>query len=220
MALPLAMLVIAILVQPLPALVAGTLSPGGYLMKCVLELLLVGGALCLFTGLPRRISPASTSSGILALDEILPLVPPFRSMHERRSVRDGFETLALLLEAGMPILEALPLSVEVMRSPAVKRQFSRVGARIGGGASFAQAIGELSFAGCDQAHAMIVAGEASGALPEVLFSYATSETAAIGRFDDLVAEWAPRVAYALVVIWIGVGILTSGAFMPRVPPDL
>jgi hypothetical protein len=28
------------------------------------------------------------------------------------------------------------------------------------------------------------------------------------------------VAYALVVLWIGFGILRSGAFMPRVPADL
>jgi general secretion pathway protein F len=220
MTLPLAMLVIAILVQPVPRLVAGTLSPGGYLIKCLVELLALGGAVCLITGLPRRMSSASTRCGILALDEILPLVPPFRSMHERRSVRDGFETLALLLEAGMPILEALPLSVDAMRSLPIKRQFSGMAARIDAGASFAQAIGELTFVGSDQAHAMIAAGEASGALPEVLSGYAASETAAIGRFDDLVAEWAPRVAYALVVIWIGVGILASGAFMPRVPPDL
>ena len=67
---------------------------------------------------------------------------------------------------------------------------------------------------------MIAAGEASGALPEVLSRCAAGETAAIEHFDDLVAEWTPRVAYALVVLWIGSGILRSGAFMPRVPPDL
>jgi len=220
MALPLAVLVIAILVQPVPRIVAGTLSPGGYVMKCLVELLVLGGALCLITGLPRRMSSASTRARIVALDEILPVVPPFRSMYERRSVRDCFETLALLLEAGMPILEALPLSVDAMRSLPIKRQFGGMVARIDAGASFAQAIGELSFVGSEQARAMIAAGEASGALPEVLSGYAASETAAIDRFDDLLAEWAPRIAYALVVIWIGLGILASGAFMPRVPPDL
>jgi general secretion pathway protein F len=128
--------------------------------------------------------------------------------------------LGLLLEAGMPILEALPLSVDAIRSPAIRQQFSRIGPRIEGGASFAQAIGELSFVGSEQAHAMIAAGEASGALPEVLSHYSAAETAAIEHFDDVVAEWAPRVAYALVVLWIGFGILRSGAFMPRVPADL
>jgi type II secretory pathway component PulF len=157
---------------------------------------------------------------IVGLDEILPLVPPFRSIYERRSVRDCFETLALLVEAGMPILEALPLSVDTMRSLPLKRQFRGMAARIDAGASFAQAIGELSFAGSEKARAMIAAGEASGALPEVLSGYAASETAAIDQFDDLLAEWAPRIAYALFVIWIGIGILASGAFMPRVPPDL
>jgi general secretion pathway protein F len=67
---------------------------------------------------------------------------------------------------------------------------------------------------------MILAGEASGALPEVLFRYSESETRAIDQFDDLVAEWTPRLVYTLVLVWIGYGILRSGAFMPSLPPEL
>jgi general secretion pathway protein F len=149
----------------------------------------------------------------------LPRVPLFGPMYERRNVRDCFESLALLLEAGMPILEALPLSVDTIRSRAIKQQFSQIKPRIEEGASFADAIGELSFVSA-QAHAMVLAGEASGALPEVLFRYSESETAAIDQFDDLVAQWTPRVLYALVALWIGYGIVRSGAFMPSLPPDL
>lgn len=220
MMLPLAIVVIAILVQPLPSLIAGTLSPGGFLIKCFLELVAVGGAVYLFTGWPHRLEPGSSATRDIPLDPVLPRLPLFGSMYERRNVRDCFESLALLLEAGMPILEALPLSVDTIRNQALKQQFSQIKPRIEGGASFAQAIDELSFVGHAQAHAMIVAGEASGALPEVLFRYSESETREIDQFDDLVAEWTPRLAYTLVLLWFGYGILRSGAFMPSLPPEL
>ena len=218
MMLPLAIVVIAILVQPLPSLIAGTLSPAGFLVKCFIEVLAVGGAVYLFTGWPHRFEPGSSATRDIPLDPVLPRVPLFGPMYERRNARDCFESLALLLEAGMPILEALPLSVDTIRNEALKEQFSQLKPRIEHGASFAQAIGELSFAGHAPAHAMILAGETSGALPEVLFRYSESETREIDQFDGLVAEWAPRVAYTLVLLWIGYGILRSGAFMPSLPP--
>jgi len=132
-------------------------------------------------------------------------------MYERRNVRDCFESLALLLEAGMPILEALPLAMDVIRSEAIKQRFSQIKPRIERGASFAQAVGELSFVGHAQAYAVILAGEASGALPEVLLGYSEGETTVINRFDDLVAEWTPRLVYTLAAMWMGYGILRSGA---------
>ena len=220
MMLPLAMLVIAVFVQPLPSLVAGTLSPGGFLIRCLLELIAIGAVVYLFSGLPERLQPDSSATRHIPLDPVLPLVPLFGSMYVRRNVRDCFDTLALLLEAGMPILEALPLSANTIRSQALKQQFSRIKPRIEQGASFAQALGELSFVGHEQAHAMILAGEASGALPEVLFRYSESETRMIDQFDDLVAAWAPRLVYTLVLLWVGYGILRSGAFMPSLPPEL
>ena len=220
MAVPLVMLVIAIFLQPVPTLVAGTLSLGGYLIKCLFELIALGAAVCLFTDLPHHLQSGSSTIRALPLDGVLPRVPLFGSMYVRRNVRDFFATLAVLLEAGMPILEALPLSVDAIRSPAIKRRFSQIKPRIEGGASFAQAVGELSFVGHEQAHAMILAGETSGALPDVLFGYSAGETTAINQFDDLVAKWTPRVVYTLVALWIGYGILRSGAFMPRVPQDL
>jgi general secretion pathway protein F len=220
MTLPLAMLVITIFVQPLPSLVAGTLSPGGFLIKCLLQLIALGGGVCLFTELPHRLQSGSLATRNIPLDRVLPLVPLFGSMYVRRNVRDCFESLALLLEAGMPILEALPISVEAIRSQAIKQRFSQIKPRIEGGASFAQAVGELSFVGRAQAYAMILAGEASGALPEVLFGYSEGETTVINQFDDLVAEWTPRLVYTLAALWIGYGVLRSGAFMPSLPPDL
>ena len=120
----------------------------------------------------------------------------------------------------MPILDALPIAVDTVRNQALQQRFSQVKPRIEAGASFAQAVGELSFAGRAKAYAMILTGESSGKLPEMLFRYSEDETAAINRFDDLVAEWIPRVVYTSAALSIGYGILSSGAFMPSLPQDL
>jgi len=217
---PLATLVIGVFLGPLPKLAAGSISAGGYLLRCLLPLFGLAGLLYLYTELPRRLKADSPALQKIPLDDLLTRIPWFGPMLVRRNVRDFLDSLALLLEAGMPILDALPIAVETIRNQALRRQFAQIRSRIEGGASFAQAIGELSFAGRAEAHALIEAGEASGSLPEILFRYSDIETESIGLFDDKVSEWLPRLVYTLVAAWVGYGIVQSGAFMPHLPEDL
>jgi hypothetical protein len=67
---------------------------------------------------------------------------------------------------------------------------------------------------------LIRTGEASGTLPRMLLRYSQAEGAEIDRFDDLVAEWIPRIAYTSSALLIGYGMIHSGAFMPSLPREL
>jgi type II secretory pathway component PulF len=147
-------------------------------------------------------------------------VPLFGPVQVRRNLRDFFDSLALLLEGGMPILDALPIALSTIRDETLREQLSQIKPRIQSGASFAQAVSELSFPGRAHACALIAPGEASGALPQMLFRYSEAETAAINRFDDLVAEWVPRIAYTSTALLIGYAMIQSGAFSPSLPQDL
>jgi general secretion pathway protein F len=218
MMLPVVMLVIAVFIRPLPNLVAGTLTWGTYLLKYLLPLIALGGAAYLLGEPSRRWQSARALRN--TLDQVFSLVPLFGPIQMRREIRDFFDSLALLLEAAMPILDALPLALSTVRNQTLKKQLSQVQPRIEAGASFAQAVAELSFPGHAHACALIVSGEASGALPQMLFRYSEAETAAINRFDDLVAEWVPRVAYTSTALLIGYGMIRSGAFSPLLPQDL
>jgi general secretion pathway protein F len=218
MMLPAVMLVIAVFVRPLPNLVAGTLTLGSYLLKYLLPWIAVGGAAYLLGELPHRWQSARALRN--ALDRVFSLVPLSGPIQVRRNVRDFFGSLALLLEAGMPILEALPIALSAVRDQTLKKQLSQIKPRIEGGASFAQAVAELSFPSHAHACALIAPGEASGALPQMLFRFSEAETAAINRFDDLVAEWVPRIVYTSTALLIGYGMIRSGAFMPSLPKDL
>ena len=218
MLLPVVMLVIAVFIRPLPNLVAGTLTWGSYLLKYLLPWIAVGGAACLLGELPHRWQSARALRN--ALDRVFSLVPLFGPIQVRRNIRDFFDSLALLLEAGMPILDALPIALSTVRDQTLRQRLSQIKPRIEGGASFAQAVAELSFPSHAHAAALIAPGEASGALPQMLFRYSEAETAAINRFDDLVAEWVPRIVYTSTALLIGYGMIHSGAFRPLLPQDL
>lgn len=218
MLLPALMLVIAVFIRPLPNLVAGTLSWGRYFLRYLLPLLAVAGGAWLLGDLSRRSQSVRTFRNALA--QVPALLPLFGPIQVRRNLRDFFDSLALLLDAGMPILDALPIAVSTVRNQSLSRQLSQIKPRIEAGASFAQAVSELSFPGHAHACALIAPGEASGALPQMLFRYSEGETAAINRFDDLVAEWVPRIAYTSTALLIGYGLIQSGAFSPQLPHDL
>jgi general secretion pathway protein F len=218
MMLPVVMLVIAVFIRPLPNLVAGTLTWAGYLLKYLLPWIALGGAAYLLGELSQRWPSARALR--IGLGRVSSLVPLFGPIQVRRNIRDFFDSLALLLEAGMPILDALPIALSTVRDQTLRKQLSRMKPRIEAGASFTQAVSELSFPGHTHAYALIAPGEASGALPKMLFRYSEAETAAINRFDDLVAEWVPRIAYTSTALLIGYGMIQSGAFRPLLPQDL
>jgi general secretion pathway protein F len=220
MTLPAVMIAASIILGPVPSLVTGSLTLSSYLAKHLLPWIGVGVTAYLLINLLRRRQPAAHSSWAIRLDGGLPFVPLFGPMEVRRNLRDFYDSLALLLEAGVPMLEALPIALDAVRNQALKHQLAQIKPRIEAGKSFEQAIAGLPLFGRTQAYGLIRTGEASGALPRVLFRYSEAETAAIDRFDDLVAEWIPRIAYTSAALLIGYAMIRSGAFMPTLPQDL
>lgn len=220
MTLPVVMIVISIILGPVPSLVAGSLTLTSYLMKDLLPWVAVGVATYLLVEHARRRQAGARPSWDIRLDGVLPFVPLFGPMEVRRNHRDFLESMALLLEAGVPMLEALPIALQTVRNQAVKYRLSRIKLRIEAGASFAQAVAELSLFARVQARGLIGTGEASGALPATLFRVSEVESAAIDRFDDLVAEWIPRIAYTSVALVVGYELIHGGAFMPSLPQEL
>ena len=217
---PAMMLAVWIILGPVAGLVTGSLTLSSYLMKHLLPLIGVGVTAYLLLDLLRRRPPDPESFWGIRLDGVLPFVPLFGPMEVRRNLRNFFDGLALLLEAGVPILEALPLALDTVRNQALKSQLARIKPRIEAGMSFAQALAGMSLLGRTHAYELIRSGEASGALPRTLLRYSEAETGAIDRFDDLVVEWIPRIVYTSTAVLIGYGMISSGAFMPSLPHEL
>jgi general secretion pathway protein F len=220
MILPAFMIAISIVLGPVPALFTGSLTLVGYLTRHLLPWLGAGVIAYLLLEALRRRQPAAPSPWRIRLDGALPFVPMFGPMEVRRNLRDFFDGMALLLEAGVPILEALPAALDAVRNQALKLQLSRIKPGIDAGMSFTQAVEGLPLFGHMRGNGLIRTGEASGALPRMLLHYSRAETAEIDRFDDLVAEWIPRLAYASAALVAGYAVIHSGAFMPSLPQEL
>lgn len=218
--IPAIMIAVWIILGPVPSLVTGSLTLSSYLAKHLLPWIGVGVATYLLLDLLRRRPPGAHSPWAVLLDGVLPFVPLFGPMEIRRNQRNFFDSLALLLEGGVPILEALPIALDTVRNQALKSQLAQIKPRIEAGASLGQALAGLSLFGRTQAYELIRTGEASGELPRMLLRFSEAETAAIDRFDDLVVEWIPRLVYTSTALLIGYGMISGGAFMPSLPHEL
>jgi general secretion pathway protein F len=218
--IPAIMIAVWIILGPVPNLVTGSLTLRGYLVRHLLPWIGAGVIAYLLLASLRRREPGAHSSWGMLFDQVVPFVPLFGPMEVRRNLRTFFDSLALLLEAGVPILEAFPVALDTVRNRALRSQLAQIKPRIEAGCSFGQALAGLSLFGRTQPYELIRTGEASGTLPRMLLRYSEAESAAIDRFDDLVTEWIPRIAYTSAALLIGYGMIHGGAFMPSLPQSL
>jgi len=213
MMMPAFVLVLALAVPPLPALVTGKIGLAAYAWQVVWPLLAIAAIVAVVRWLGSHEGPSRGRS-------LYQLVPFYGPVFVRANLRDFFESLALMLDAGIPMLAALPAALQTVSDGDIRRQLVRVRQRVEKGETFAAAREDVSYLRKSPAVPFAHTGEASGKLPEMLMRHAAMETEAIGHFYEQLAIWLPRILYALVSIKIAVGILTSQGVAPRIPADL
>jgi general secretion pathway protein F len=222
MRLPIAIFILALLIQPLPALVSGSLSAKAYLWGCLRPPLILATLYYLGRAIldRRRNSRFSLVLDHLGLDRMLLRLPIFGVMHVRHNVRDFFESLGLMLEAGLPMLEALPKASQTMGNQLLRAEFEQLLSRVQRGATLAEASAHLKHLPEPYLISLIQSGEASGTLPDTLLRYASGETETLMRFQQQLADWIPRLVYGAVMLSMAYSLLTSDAFMPHLPDEL
>ncbi len=214
MLLPAATLVLALVIQPVPQLVVGSLSAGAYLAQVLkpLAVLALLGALAV-----RVVASPHANAWLLSLPMLGPAIA-------RRNARDFFESLALLLEAGVPMFEALPVAVATIDHARMRKAYGGIKGRMQRGALLSQALADQVtdpvLLGNPHVITFVHTGESSGTLPEMLLRHTAAETESLNQFWHQVAQWLPRIAYAAVAAWMAYGLLTGGGFGPRLPPGL
>lgn len=218
LALPAFMLVLGLMLGPIAGLVTGTISLGSYVWQVVWPLLVIAALVQIGMRLPHWLHDSALEE---AVDMWLPRLPIFGPNIVKRNARDFFESLALMLEAGIPMLEALPWAVDTVTNVRMRWQYETLIDAMQGGATFAQALQLLPHLGDGRVLAFVQTGEAAGTLPEMLFRHVEMETADLDLFYAQVAVWAPRIVYGLVVLWMAMGMLTGGSsLLTQVPKDI
>jgi general secretion pathway protein F len=219
LALPGFVLITGLFVQPLPALLGGSLRVSGYLLHCLIPLTIIAAVISLAADFGKKLEgPPSATRAII--EKVLLTMPLFGPMLIRCNIRDFFESLALMLEAGMPLLQALPKALKTVQLSEIRNAFARVQLKIERGNTLAQALADISVLHKGHALALIHTGEESGMLPEMLFRYAAAETGAINNFHRQVADWLPRIIYIVISCWAAYGILSGVGVGPNLPSEL
>ncbi len=216
--MPIAVLILALFIQPLPALVGGHLTILGYLWVCLWPLLLLAA---LYGGGRQLLRyRQQAAAGGVASDSLLLRLPLFGAAYARGNVRDFVESLGLMLEAGMSMLEALPKACATIGNAQLRKQFARLPAGIQGGQSLTTAMTQLDFPDKALLLGSIRTGEASGTLPASLLRYADMQSQRLDSLREQWAVWLPRLFYAGVMLWMAYGLLSGGGFGPQLPPEL
>ncbi|MEN0105778.1 MAG: type II secretion system F family protein [Pseudomonas sp.] len=216
--MPIGVLLLGLLVQPLPELVAGTLSLGGYCWGVAYPLL--GLAVVGWLGkqlLARLEKPAPLAA--TAADAWMLQVPLLGSAYSRRNTRDYFESLGLMLEAGLPLFEAMPKAAATVSNHALRRQFTAMQQRVLHGEPLARAMAPMTFIGRPQLMNLVAAGEASGTLPQTLLAYASRESQTLASAQDSLLTWLPRLLYIGVAGWMAYSLIIGGG-VPPMPEGL
>jgi general secretion pathway protein F len=199
LAMPVFVLAVALVIQPLPRLISGAVGMAGYAWQVIWPMLAIATVVLLVRWLG---------------------VPLYRPILVRTNLRDFFESLALMLEAGIPMLDALPAAIETVSDPGIRRELNHLRQGVERQKSFSGALESVSYLKGSPVLEFARTGETSGTLPEMLMRHAAIETEAIGRFYEQVAAWLPRIVYLLVALKIAAGIFSSGGVAPKVPADL
>ncbi len=216
--LPVTVLLLAIFIQPVPALILGNITITDYFgatLGLIIQLALLVFILLRFPRWARHGFLKPFGMGSL-WDKVEINTPYFGHWYVRRSWRDFVRTLGLMLQAGLPILEALPLAYDVIENAQLRQRLRKISRRLQQGETFTEAFSQVN--GVNQvAIQLILVGESAGDLADMMLHYAKLESEDITRYNQKLAVWIPRMVYALIMVWIAYGILSSGAFMPNVP---
>ncbi len=218
--LPIFMLIISLFLRQLPALASGAISAAHYFLSVIGPLIFLYALYLAIAHYKQSLDAQTTVRQPNILDDILLRLPIFGPMNLRNNARYFYEALGMLLEAGMPMFEALPLASACVANAKVRMEFEKIRPRMQAGEVLSSALVDCIYRGQTHIVEWVRTGEVSGTLPDMLWRYCETERQAYSLFQEQLAAWLPRVAYSLVAIWVVYGIFTSNAFMPQVPTDL
>ncbi|HCK80150.1 MAG TPA: type II secretion system F family protein [Candidatus Competibacter sp.] len=210
--LPFLILVLATFVAPFPALFQGAIGLGGYLLRALGPPLLLYGGLRLLLFVYRRQQLRETGA---AWARFLAAIPVLGGLLARQQRRDGVFGLLLLLESGVPVLEALPLAGKSVADPLLRARFAGAAAALADGRSaLAETLQRYGVVDDPGAVALFASGEAAGRLDRVIAHQLRQWDAQLERQWDTLAEWLPRLFYVGVTLFMAVNIVGGYRGLP------
>jgi len=203
--LPLAVLLLAAFVAPLPDFISGG-SAGGYIASALAPLAVAGVVWFAVSHVLRSRAQRSTTfdpawAQPLAFDKALLALPLAGEMERQRNLAEFATLLGLFHEAGMPITQALELCARAAVSSVYAQEIMRCAGSVRQGLPLSSAL---------QARplwppgfvAAVVVGEKSGALDTALARLGQQAREEYGRSVARLASWIPKLVYACIALFV------------------
>lgn len=208
--LPAMILIIALFVQPVPALIIGAINGQQYLWLGVGRLAGLAAVISIALRLPFWLTNGflqflGMKNGLYLLQCKVPIISAWITT---RQINDFLQCLGMMLEAGLPCIQAFPLALETIKNPVLKNRFSPALARLAKGQSLAEALADVREINRTTVH-IVLTGEQSGKLVDSIRHHTRLEAEKISIEEDLLAEWIPRLFYFLVIGWMAYSIIGS-----------
>ena len=198
-------LVIALLVQPLPALVNAQISVGDYLYQSLGPLAKLAALVFLLLRLPGILRGLGMGE---VWDRLQMAIPLLAQRIRSRQLNAFFFVLSMLLESGLAFSEAMTMAVKTIPNSAVRARFAPALAMLNSGASVMTTLVEVSMIDAKML-SVVNSSEQSGKLASGILHYTRLEAEALTRQDDTLATWLPRFCYALVAGWMVYSLLNG-----------
>jgi len=199
---PAFLFVFAIFIAPVPALFAERITGTDYALRTLGTLALFVIAIHLLQIMLRLFNARGWPRFLSRLARLLPVVRKFAGLHERAEITGN---LAVMLKAGMPVLDALDAYRQVEPKGLRREHLDRAMATLKGGSSVADALNEAGILDSGEGYAIVSSGEGAGKLEENLLRYSVSCQSRLTDEYDLLNRVVPLLIFFLVA-----GVILTG----------
>ncbi len=110
-----------------------------------------------------------------SIERLLTTAPFVKKLVIKQNTTNFFESLAMMLEAGLTLQESLPKATQTMGNLIIRREFSKILPQVKMDKSLSQSMTKLNFIENKNLLGLIIVGETTGTLPKTLSRFAATE---------------------------------------------
>ena len=202
---PALVLILAMFIQPLPALVTAKISSLDYMQMSLGRLFIIGFGIFFLVKLPYLASVLGAEKVWYRLQLRIPAVADWLI---KRQLNQFFIILAMMLESGIAFATAFPKAVATIKNSCLREQFATSMSMLMTGASVTETLSKVPIINSTYLQ-IINSSEQSGKLASGILHFTRLEADTIALHDGALAEWLPRMAYVLIAIWMGYSVLSD-----------
>lgn len=197
---PILLLGVGLFVLPFPELFTGKISTSEYLIKSGG----IMGTFLLFLFFLFQFNRRAAFDVTLAetRHNLYMMIPGVRGVIQKIALENFVSSLAHLLDAGMPMFEALDLSYRTSPDATIRNAAKRILMSIRSGGSLPDAFGRENRFG-PQIHAAVALGSQSGKLPSLLHRQSAELNRQVVERIESLSKFIPGIIYVVIAIYIG-----------------